>query len=185
MQHNHTLTAIIAAAGLVSLSACNSDADVAEDGTQEVRSDTLAALLEDADNLSVISGILGNAGLQAIFDGTASYTIFAPTDDAFAELDLPMDGEEAGAARVAIVREHIVPGYLSRADIEAAIGQSGGSVEMQTMGSNTLTFSNEGENLVVTSSDGSKAIVTGDVISGANGSLFPVDTVLKSMGDPQ
>ncbi len=180
----NTLAFVALAAGLMTLSACNSDADVAGEGEADVGTETLAALLEDADDLSVVSEILGNAGLQGVFDGNAPYTILAPTDAAFSALDIPLDGEEARAARVAIVREHIVPGFLSRADIEAAIGRSGGSVEMQTMGSNTLTFSSDGDQLVVASSDGTQGMVTGDVMSGANGSIIPIDTVLKSM-EPQ
>ena len=180
-----TFTAAALAASLALLSGCNSDADEPAEGESEVGTETVAALMEDADDLSVVSDILGNTGLQGVFDGNAPYTILAPTDSAFSALDIPLDGQEARAARVAIVREHIVPGFLSRADIEAAIGRSGGSVEMQTMGSNTLTFSSEGDNLLVTSSDGSEAMVAGDVISGANGSIIPIDTVLKSMDASQ
>ncbi len=184
MKINHILVAL-ATTGLFTLTACNSESDIEGENAEQVSSDTLAALLQRSDDLTVVSEILGNAGLQGMFDGNAPYTIFAPTDAAFSALDIALDEEDAGAARVAIVREHIVPGFMSREDIEAAIGRSDGSVEMQTMGSNTLSFSMDGDNLVVTSSDGTQGTISGDVMSGANGSVIPIDTVLKAMDDPR
>ena len=182
MIHKRALTALLAGS-LLTLGACNSDAEVDAEGqgNGEIGNETLAALMEDADDLSTVTDIMGSSGLQGVFDGNAPYTVFAPTDEAFSALDVPLEDEETRAARVAILREHIVPGYLSRDDIVAAIGRSGGSVEMQTMGTNTLTFSGTEDALRVASSDGSQASVTGEVLSGANGSIIPIDGVLKSM----
>ncbi|WP_338241092.1 fasciclin domain-containing protein [Aurantiacibacter hainanensis] len=176
--------AAAAAASLFALTACGSDAGEGGEADGGVGTSTLAALIEDADDLSVVSEIVSNAGLSGVFDGNAPYTVFAPTDEAFSALDVPLEGEETRAARVAILREHIVPGYLSREDIVAAIESAGGSVEMKTMGSNTLTFTRDADNLVVTSSDGSEASVEGEVMSGVNGSVIPIDGVLKSMASP-
>ncbi len=175
----------LAACSFSALSACGGDTP-AEDASAsgEIGSETLAALIDDSPDLSTTAEILGDTGLQSVFDGNAPYTVFAPTNEAFAAQDIPLEGEEAQAARVAILREHIVPGFLTRADIVGAVESSGGSVEMQTMGSNTLTFTQDGDTLVIASSDGSQARETGAGISGANGSVFPVDGVLKSLDAP-
>ena len=176
------LTATLAAAGLTVLSACSEPTgDAAEIAAEDTTDETLAALIGGADDLSMTSEALSDAGLQSIFDGNTPYTLFAPTDAAFQGLDLPLEGEEARAARVAILREHIVPGYLTMDDIRSALEQAGGSVEMQTMGSGTLTFSGEDESVTVTASDGSEAMLAGDPMSGANGSVFPIDAVLKNV----
>lgn len=179
-----TILTALAAGGMLALTACGSDSAEDAEASGEVGSETLAALVEEHEQLSTTAEILGDTGLQNVFDGNAPYTIFAPTDDAFDALDIPLDGEEAQAARVAILREHIVPGFLTRDDIVGAIESGGGSVEMQTMGSNTLTFSEDGGTLVVASSDGTEARVAGAVMSGANGSVFPIDGVLKSTDEP-
>ena len=179
-----TLLTALAAGGMLALTACGSDSAEDADGGGAISSGTLAALIEDQGELSTTADILGDTGLQNVFDGNAPYTIFAPTDDAFQALEIPLDGEEAQAARVAILREHIVPGFLTRDDIVGAIESGGGSVEMQTMGSNTLTFSEDGDTLLVTSSDGTEARVAGAGMSGANGSVFPIDGVLKSTDEP-
>lgn len=177
--------AAMAACSLAALTACGSDAGDEDTAGGEVSSDTLAALIEQADDRTTVAEIMGNSGLQGVFDGNAPYTVFAPSDAAFAETDLPPEGEGGSAARVALLREHIVPGFLSREDIVAAIESGGGSVEMQTMGSNTLTFTGDADGLTVASSDGSQANISGDVLSGVNGSIIPVDGLLKSMEAPE
>lgn len=173
----------LAACTLLALGACNSETERAGSG-EEIGNETLAAALEGAEGLSTATEILGNAGLQGVFDGNAPYTIFAPTDEAFSDLDIPLDDPQGRAARVAIMREHIVPGFLTREDIEAAMSSSGGSVELQTMGSNTLTFSSDGDEIAITASDGAQAQISGIGLSVANGTVFPINGVLKSMDQP-
>lgn len=182
---NRTTLSALAACSLLALAACGGDAPADDaNASGEIGSETLAALIDHSADLSTTAEILGDSGLQSVFDGNAPYTVFAPTDEAFAAQDIPLEGEETQAARVAILREHIVPGFLTRADIVGAVESSGGSVEMQTMGSNTLTFTQDGDTLVIASSDGSQAQVSGAGMSGANGSVFPVDGVLKSLDAP-
>lgn len=176
--------AALAACSLAALAACGTDTADGGGDNDEVSSETLAALIEEDSDLSTVAEIMGNSGLHGVFDGNAPYTVFAPTDEAFAATEIPAESEEAIPARVAILREHIVPGYLSREDIVAAIETAGGSVEMQTMGSNTLTFTGDADELTIASSDGSEASISGDVLSGVNGSIIPIDGVLKSMDAP-
>lgn len=179
MKFPNTLT-VVAAATLVLLPAC-SDGETGEDvPVVENSSATLATLVGDASELSTMSDLLSDAGLQGLFDGSVPYTLFAPTDDAFAQFDLPLEGDELRAARVAVIREHIVPGYLTLEDITAAAEAAGGAVEMPTMGSGALTFTLDGGDVVISSADGVEAHVDGTVMTGTNGSLFPVDAVLKS-----
>lgn len=178
MTTDHLLTALASTLLLAGCGADDSDTVPSESVTSSA---TVAALLGDANDLSQVSDALGDVGLQSVFDGNAPYSIFAPTDAAFGALDLPLDGDDMRAARVAVIREHIVPGYLTRDDIEEAIASNGGSVELQTMGSNTLTFTDEADGLVITSSDGARAHLAGTVQSGVNGTIFPVDAVLKSV----
>lgn len=183
MMNTKPLFTAIAASSLLALAACGSE--TTEDTPNAVSTDTLATVIEDDSELSTVTGILGDTGLQAVFDGNAPYTVFAPTDAAFDQLDLPLDDDDAGAARVAILREHIVPGFLTLEDLVNAVESAGGSVEMQTMGSNTLSFSGNADELFITSSDGSEARVAGAGLSGSNGTVFPIDAVLKSTDAPE
>ncbi len=184
MKFPNTLTAL-AAATFVLLPACSEGETGSEVPVEESSTATLATLVGDADGLSTLSDLLSDAGLQAMFDGSVPYTLFAPTDEAFAQFDLPLQGDDLRAARVAVIREHIVPGYLTLEDITAAAEAAGGSVEMSTMGSGTLTFTLEDDGILIASADGARARVDGTVMTGANGSLFPVDAVLKSAPAPE
>ena len=119
------LTAL--AAAVLLLHACSGD-DTAEgdDAAGEVSSATLASLVSDADGLSAVSDVLGEAGLSQVFDGAASYTLLAPQDAAFEKLGEAGDdlrSAEERPAMVAILRDHIVPGYLTPDDIANAIAQ--------------------------------------------------------------
>ena len=85
---------------------------------------------------------------------------------------------------VAILRDHIVPGYLTPADIENAIELAeDGSVEIRTMGNHTLTFTSEGDTITVTGEDGASAKFAGDALRASNGVAIPLDTVLRKIAE--
>lgn len=175
----------LAACSLVILAGCDAEDMTAAPESEEVSTATIAALIASTEDLSTVAGVLSEAGLQSLFDGNAAYTIFAPTDAVFDELDVPLEGEELRAARVAVIRDHIVPGYLTSSDIATAIEEDGGAVEMHTMGGNTLTFSDDDKGLLITSSDGAEAHIAGAVRKGANGTIFPIDGLLKTLDDDE
>lgn len=180
----------VAVAAVLMLPACSDGTgENADDATAgEISSDTLAAVVNDADDLSVVSGALGEAGLAQVFDGVASYTIFAPQDAAFDALGAPgeeLRDPEQRPALVAVLRDHIVPGYLTPDDIGNAIEQADSSkVTMRTMGGHTLTFSADGDAIVVTHEDGSTARFSGDALRASNGVAIPVDAVLMRVSAP-
>src|SRR5687768_12804028 len=126
----------LAAAGAILLTAgCNGDAADGDAEAAEVSSETLAELIADKDDLSVVSGTLSDAGLAQAFDGVAAYTILTPTDEAFdklGDLGKTLRTPEQRPAMVAILRDHIVPGYLTPDDIGKAIElEEDGTVEMR------------------------------------------------------
>lgn len=176
--------AILAPAALIGMAACSPSGESEEIAVEDTSNETLATLIGGASDLSTASSILSDAGLQSLFDGSTPYSLFAPNDAAFAAADLSLGNAEDRAIRVAVLREHIVPGYLTVEDIVTAIESGGGSVEMQTMGSNTLTFSGDADKLVVRSSDGAEATLASPAMTGANGTVFPIDGVLKSLDAP-
>ena len=179
------LSASALAAAALALQACSGGADDAD--RAEVSSGTLASLVADADELSIVSETLGDAGLAQVFDGAAAYTLFAPQDAAFkalGEAGEALQTAEQRPAMVAILRDHIVPGYLTPADIANAIEQADdGSVEMRTMGDHTLTFTGEGEVVTVTGEDGATAQFAGDALRASNGVAIPLDAVLRKLGE--
>ena len=174
----------------LSLSACSEgpDGDTATAANAEPSSATLASLIGDADEYSVVSETLSDAGLAEVFDGNAAYTVLLPSDASFEGMDseaLPQEGDARQAAMVAILRDHIFPGYFSPEDIRNSIGEEdGASVSMKSMGDHELTFSRDGDAILVTNaSDGSTARIEGEAMMGSNGVAIPLDGVLKSVGE--
>ena len=180
--------AAFAALALLAVPACSADetADQAAAESEPI-DDTLAAAISDADGLTVVASALGNSGLAQVFDGAGSYTIFAPNDAAFealGEAGAALREPGQSAAMAAVLRDHIVPGYLTPADIESAIEAQGGAVKVETMGDHALTFTRADDGIRVTSEDGSAAMLTGDALKARNGVAIALDGVLKKVDAP-
>ena len=180
--------AAFAALALLAVPACSADETADQAAAEsEPTDDTLAAAISDADGLTVVATALGNSGLAQVFDGAGSYTIFAPNDAAFealGETGAALREPGQSAAMAAVLRDHIVPGYLTPADIESAIEAQGGAVKVETMGDHALTFSRADDGIRVTSEDGSAAMLTGNALKARNGVAIALDGVLKKVDAP-
>ena len=81
-------TSAVALGGALLLAACSGqqgEGDAAGNAAAP-SSETLAAMVAQADDLSTVSATLEDAGLAQVFDGVAAYTLLAPKDSAFASL---------------------------------------------------------------------------------------------------
>jgi uncharacterized surface protein with fasciclin (FAS1) repeats len=174
----------IAAAFALPLAACDTAADQTETAG-EVSADAFGEALEDAEGMKTVSGALAGSGLAGIFDGAGSYTLIAPNDAAFEKLGetgKALMAPEQKAAMAAVLKEHIVPGYLTPADIEAAVNAANGQpVKMRTMGVGELSFAKGSGGIVVTAADGATATFRDGEVKGKNAIAIPVDGVLKKV----
>ena len=171
---------------LVPLAACGSKAEDKPSAAAATSANgTLAAAVGGAPGLTTVATALKSTGLSSVFDGSAPYTLLAPDDDAFGalgEAGKTLQSPENGAALAEILRDHILPGYLTVADIEAALKTAGGKpVTMKTMGGKSVSFVREGEALVVSTPDGARAKVDGAAVSANNGVVIPLDAVLRKL----
>lgn len=190
-----TLSRLIVAAALAALplSACGRADEAQNAGTAnaasnaaaapaERPSETIAARLEAQDDLDTFQDLARNAGLGDVLGGVGPYTVFAPTDAAFAALgDERVNALKGAAMRpqaMALLRAHIVPGLVTSRDLDAALANaSGRPVRMRTMGAGTLSFAREGGSIVVTA-DGARARLAGTESIATNGAIHPVDALL-------
>ncbi|QZD90162.1 fasciclin domain-containing protein [Qipengyuania aurantiaca] len=172
-----------AIAGLALLPACSSDADTAEaeTATQDTSTRTLAASLGDLPDMASLNGAISSAELGSVFDGPASYTLLAPNDSAFEALGgtgSTLMAEEQRPLLVGVLREHILPGHLTPENIQAALESQGGEVSMTTLGGGSVTFTQEGDTIMVANDSGAKASFVGSATAANNGVIIPLDTVL-------
>lgn len=185
MMNARTFLASLAAIAMVPLAACSDDA--ADETAAPAKADgDLAAALAGAGELSQFSGALTGAGLAGVFKGLGDYTVLAPDNAAFDKLgdtDKQLMQPDQKAILAAVLREHILPGAMTREDIAAALDTAKGQpVTVATMGSGTVRFSKEGDAIIATGADGSKATLSADAVKGTNGVAIPISGFLKSAG---
>jgi uncharacterized surface protein with fasciclin (FAS1) repeats len=180
------LAAVVSACALVTLSGCKQEAPSSDQASAQPGNATLASVVSGAKDLSIVSTAMKDAGLSQVFDGAASYTILAPQDAAFEKLGsvaAELQKPEQRPAMVAILRDHIVPGYLTPQDLGQAIDRAAGNgVKMRTMGDRLITFTRDGAAIVATQDDGSTARLGAEALLAGNGVAIPVDGVLKKVG---
>ncbi|WP_260926637.1 fasciclin domain-containing protein [Novosphingobium sp. 9] len=186
-----TAFVLLLAAGLSACSGKTPRADAstsaAEDLAAVVPGDTsLPDALDNAAGLQTVAEALKTTGLGDIFAGKASYTLLAPSDDAFAaagDATKAITGSTDQSALAALLKAHILPGYVTRHDIAAAIEASGSkaAATMTDMAGTTLTFTKTGDVITVTAPDGSTATLSGDAVAGKESLALPVDAVLKKL----
>ena len=149
---------------------------------------TLTAAIGDAAGMSTVAAALKGTGLNTVFDGTAPYTLLAPEDDAFGKLGdtaKMLTAPENGAAMAQVLKAHVLPGYMTVADIDAALTRAKGKpVRITTMAGSEVSFARSGEALTVTAADGSTATVSGQEVTASNGVAIPIDAVLKKTPAP-
>ena len=170
----------LAPLALMALAACGAEDKAGEARAAAAPSNrTITATLKDDRSFGTLERVLDNAALGDVLAGKGPYTVFAPSDAAFTAAAGDLGDEAMKAQGAAVLRAHIVPGALTRADILTAIGRNGsGTVEMRTMANSLLTFSKEGEAIIVTGDNGARARLTGGESLASNGVVQPVDALL-------
>jgi uncharacterized surface protein with fasciclin (FAS1) repeats len=122
------------------------------------------------------------AGLVDTLQGPGPFTVFAPTNEAFAKLpDGTVDSllkPENKDKLTAILTYHVVPGDLSAETIMADIKKMGGKYEAKTVEGDKLTFEMKDGALWVSDESGDTAKVTIADVNQSNGVIHVIDTVL-------
>ena len=174
----------------LALAACSGGDEAGEQTAQaEVSDETLATLVAGETDLATASQAVEETGLAQVFEGVAAYTFLAPTDEAFdrlGEASADLRSPEQRPAMAAILRDHIVPGYLTPDDIRNAIELSDDDrVEMRTTGGHVLTFTADSDAITVAAEDGATAQFAGEALRARNGVAIPLDGVLKATNEAQ
>jgi len=122
------------------------------------------------------------AGLVDTLEGPGPFTVFAPTNEAFAKLPAgtvaTLLKPENKATLVKILTYHVVAGRMTGADIKAAIKAGGGKATLTTVDGEPLTASMMGGRLMLTDAKGGISRVTIPNVMQSNGVIHVVDTVL-------
>ncbi len=122
------------------------------------------------------------AGLVNTLEGPGPFTVFAPTNEAFAALPAgAVDGllEPGNKAMLTkILTYHVVPGKLDAAELKHEVMEGGGKAMLKTVEGETLTVTDPGGQLMLTDQKGGMAQITIADVMQSNGVIQVVDKVL-------
>ena len=121
------------------------------------------------------------AKLTSTLANSGPYTLFAPTDDAFAKLpagtvETLLKPENRDQLR-SILSYHVVPGRYTAAYIVQQINANGGSYELTTLQGGTLTARLVDGKVVITDASGGTATVITADLNRMNGVVHVTDAV--------
>jgi uncharacterized surface protein with fasciclin (FAS1) repeats len=122
------------------------------------------------------------AGLVQTLEGPGPFTVFAPTNDAFAKLP---DGTVATLLKpenkqtlTNVLTYHVVPGRLTTKDLRQRIVAGGGKAELKTVQGGPLTIQEKNGKLWVTDAKGDTAEITISNVIQSNGVIQVINTVM-------
>jgi len=138
--------------------------------------------VNSADHTTLVAAVKA-AGLVDALMGPGPFTVFAPTNDAFAALpagtvDTLLKPENKDML-VKVLTAHVVAGKLSGADLMAkAKASSTGFYNFNTLSGDALSAFVKGKNLYILDENGNAAKVTVGDVNQSNGVIHVVNAVL-------
>ena len=138
--------------------------------------------VNSADHTTLVAAVKA-AGLVDALMGPGPFTVFAPTNEAFAALPAgtvdTLLKPENKALLTKVLTAHVVAGKLSTAEIMAkAKASSTGFYNMVTLSGDALSAQVKGNNLYIIDESGHAAKVTISDVDQSNGVIQVVDAVL-------
>lgn len=145
---------------------------------------TIAAGLAALPNHATLLRLVTTAKLDALLAGPGPFTLFAPNDTAFSRLPAGTLDTLTAPANLAglqtILKNHIVAGTLTEAQIRQQIQAGGGRATLNTLSGQPLTASLENNVVLLTDAVGNKSFIdqadlmqTNGVIHATNGISLP------------
>jgi len=121
-------------------------------------------------------------GLVTTLEGKGPFTVFAPTNAAFAKLPAgtvnTLVEPQNKAMLDKILTYHVVAGTYTAADLLNMINQGGGKATLTTVEGEPLTVTSNDGHIVLTDAKGGMSMVTIPDVMQSNGVIQVVDTVL-------
>src|SRR5579872_5838712 len=143
--------------------------------------DIIDNAVNSADHTTLVAAVKA-AGLVDTLKGAGPFTVFAPTNEAFAKLPAgtvdTLLKPENKAMLTKVLTYHVVSGKMDSKDIAAAIKAGMGKAELNTVSGGKLWASMQGKDLILTDEKGDTSRVTIANVEQSNGVIHVIDTVL-------
>jgi uncharacterized surface protein with fasciclin (FAS1) repeats len=143
--------------------------------------DIVSNAVNSADHTTLVAAVKA-AGLVETLQSPGPFTVFAPTNEAFAKL--PAGTVEAllkpenKEMLTKVLTYHVVAGKMSSKDLWKAIKAGNGTAMLKTVSGGWLKASVMGKEIVLTDEKGGMSKVTIADVNQSNGVIHVVDSVL-------
>ncbi|MEO8922205.1 MAG: fasciclin domain-containing protein [Caldimonas sp.] len=174
--------AAIALAATLSTAAFTASAQVMVGGAPMYSNkDIIDNAVNSKDHTTLVAAVKA-AGLVQTLKGPGPFTVFAPTNEAFAALPAgtvdTLLKPENKATLTKVLTYHVVAGKMDAAALTKAIDAGGGKAKLTTVSGGTLTATKSGNTIMLTDEKGGTARVTIPDVIQSNGVIHVVDKVL-------
>lgn len=161
--------------------AINEDKEKERQRTLAVSSSIANKVMDSAD-LDTLVVALKAAGLSDMFSQPGNYTMFAPTDNAFAKLKKGTLDEllrpENKEKLQRVLQYHVVNGKITSDQLAKAIGNSKGKYTFKTVSGDELTAMMDKGQIVLRDGKGNKSQVVRGNVAASNGVIHIINDVL-------
>ena len=134
------------------------------------------------EDFSTLVAALTAADLVAALQGDGPFTVFAPTNSAFAKIDKDALGNllkpENKAALANILTYHVIPSKLMASDVVAALKKGNGSVEVKALNGTVLTVLSKDGKIWLKDQAGNYSEIVATDVAASNGVIHVIDTVV-------
>jgi uncharacterized surface protein with fasciclin (FAS1) repeats len=153
-----------------------------EEMINEARENSIAGKAMKNENLSTLVTALQSAELADMLSKPGNYTVFAPSNNAFAKLSkAKLDAlmmPENKQMLTNVLQYHVVSGKITSDQLATAIKGANGSYKFKTVTGEELTAMMSGDQFIIKDGSGKKAQVILGNQEASNGIVHVIDAVL-------
>lgn len=163
------------------------DETVVETTTTEapVTAPNIVEVASGNDNFTTLVAALTAADLGETLSGEGPFTVFAPTNDAFAKLpagtvDMLLKPENKEKLK-SILTYHVLSGKFDAATVIDAIKKNNNKYTVTTVQGAKIDLSLKDDKVILTDATGAMSTVTMPDVEASNGVIHAIDTVIMPM----
>jgi len=179
IKKNMTLAALLAATTVATIFAAQNPM---VGGAEMLASKNIVQNAMNSKDHTTLVAAVKAADLVATLQGKGPFTVFAPTNEAFAKLPAgtveTLVKPENKKKLTGILTYHVVSGQVTAEQLMEKIKAGGGKAEFKTVNGETLTAKMAGDSVELTDAKGGMSKVTIADVMQSNGVIHVIDTVL-------
>ena len=147
-----------------------------------VAQNTIVDVAVGNEDFSTLVAALTAADLVGALQSDGPFTVFAPTNAAFAKIDSKtlnsLLEKKNQVALANILTYHVVPGKLVASDVVAALKKGNGSVELKALNGQVLTVMQKDDKIWLKDQNGNYSEIIATDVMASNGVIHVIDTVV-------